>query len=118
MMGLKTKAAQAYFHAKNEFTTGPVEVDEMIKNDEPIKIIDVRGPQDYAQGHIPGAINLRKGEGFESLSKDKKSVVYCYDEDCHLATEACEELASEGYPVIELQGGFKGWKEHNFPIES
>ena len=48
--------AKAYFEAKMAFTTGPVELERMMKNNE-VNVVDVRAAEDYAEGHIPGAVN-------------------------------------------------------------
>lgn len=92
----------------------------MIKDNENITIIDVRAPADFAEGHIPGAISLCRDmtSSYLGLSKDRVNIIYCYSEDCHLAAEASEEFAEHGYPVMELQGGIQGWREHDLPIES
>lgn len=111
--------AKEFFEAKLAFTTGPVELDRLIKSGEDINIIDVRESEDYAKGHIPGAINLPKSEwgSFRGLSKDKTNVIYCYTVVCHLAANACVQFASEGYPVMELDGGFEEWKENDLDVE-
>ena len=46
-----------YFQRKLAFTTGPVELNRAIENDE-VNVVDVRREQDYRAGHIPGATNL------------------------------------------------------------
>lgn len=116
---ISPRKASRYFRAKMEFTTGPIELDDMIRRQENIMIIDVRRPEDYKLGHIPGAINKYRADdaGFDGLSKQKNNIVYCYSEDCHLAASAARDFADFGYPVLELEGGFEGWKEHNLPIE-
>ncbi len=113
------RKAHKYFKAKMEFTTGPVELDRMIKEHENVNIIDVRSPDDYSLEHIPGAINLPKGRwsSCSGLSREAVNVVYCYSEDCHLAATAAMEFTDQGFSVIELEGGFEGWKDHNLPIE-
>ncbi len=113
------RKAHKYFKAKMEFTTGPVELDRMVKDHENVNIIDVRSAADYALEHIPGAINLPKGRwaSCSGLSREAVNVVYCYSEDCHLAAAAAMEFTGQGFSVIELEGGFEGWKEHNLPIE-
>lgn len=113
------RKAHKYFKAKMEFTTGPVELDRMIKEHENVNIIDVRSADDYALEHIPGSINLGKGRwsSCSGLSRQAVNVVYCYSEDCHIAATAAMEFTDQGFSVIELEGGFEGWKEHNLPIE-
>jgi rhodanese-related sulfurtransferase len=112
-----TKQARDFFAQKLAFTTGPFELDGMIKRGEDIAILDVRLPTDYRQAHIPGAINLPKGKWhtLSGLSKDRTTVIYCYTQQCKLAAEAAVELASHGYPVIEMEGGFDAWVAADLP---
>ena len=118
MIGDPQKAKE-YFEAKISFTTGPVELERMMKQGENINIVDVRAAEDYAEGRIPGAVNLPKDkwQTLEGLRKDKTNVLYCYSQVCHLAATAAVEFASKGYPVMELEGGFRTWKEHDMEIE-
>lgn len=111
--------ARAYFEQKMAFTTGPVELDRMIKSHEPITLIDVREREDFAKGHIPGAINLPHDswDNPKGLQKDRTNVVYCYTQVCHLAAKACVAFAAKGFPVMELGGGFETWKEYELDIE-
>ena len=111
--------AKEYFEAKMAFTTGPVELERMMKQGENINIVDVRATEDYAEGHIPGAGNLPKDKWhtLEGLRKDKTNVLCCYSQVCHLAAAAALEFASKGYPMMELEGGFRSWKEHEMDIE-
>jgi len=112
--------AKAYFENKLAFTTGPVELDRWIKNSENnLVVVDVRAAEDYAKGHICGAINIPKEQWDNpgGLSRDKTNVVYCYTQQCHLAANACVQFAGKGYPVMELEGGFEAWKENDLDIE-
>ena len=112
--------AKAYFEDKLAFTTGPVELERWIRSGENnLVIVDVREADDFQKGHIPGAINIPK-ENWENpsgLSHEKTNVVYCYSQQCHLAANACVQFAGRGYPVMELEGGFAVWKEHELDIE-
>jgi len=119
MMISDPQKAKEYFEAKMAFTTGPVELERMMKQGENINIVDVRAAEDYAEGHIPGAVNLPKDkwQTLEGLRKDKTNVLYCYSQVCHLAATAAVEFASKGYPIMELEGGFCAWKEHDMEIE-
>jgi rhodanese-related sulfurtransferase len=113
-----TQKAKEYFEAKMAFTTGPVELERMMKQEQ-ANVVDVRAAEDYAQGHIPGAVNLPKDkwQTLEGLRKDKTNVLCCYSQVCHLAAAAALEFASKGFPVMELEGGFRSWKEHEMDIE-
>lgn len=110
--------AKEYFEAKMAFTTGPVELERMMKNNE-VNIVDVRTAEDYAQGHIPGAVNLPKDQwpSLKGLRKDKMNVLYCYSQVCHLAATAAVQFADKGYPVMELDGGWRWWKDDGFEVE-
>ena len=116
---MDTQKAKEYFETKLAFTTGPVELERMMREGGNVNIVDVRAAEDYAEGHIPGAMNLPKDRWstLEGLRKDKINVVYCYSQVCHLAAAAAFEFASRGYPVMELEGGFRTWKEHEMDIE-
>ncbi len=109
--------AKEFFEAKMAFTTGPVELERMMKNNE-VNLVDVRAADDYAKGHIPGAINLPKDQWstMKGLRKDKTNVLYCYSIVCHLAATAAVEFAGHGYPVMELDGGWRWWKDDGYDI--
>jgi len=120
---LSREAQQAveHFERKLNFEIGPIGVERMLKNREPVQIIDLRTRELYEQGHIPGAVNIAFEELSTSLGKLKKdvtTVVYCYDIVCHLATKAALELAKKGYKVKELVGGFEEWANHSLKQEA
>jgi rhodanese-related sulfurtransferase len=112
--------AKQFFADKIAFTTGPVELDRNLRQDPGIAIIDVREEEDYREGHIPGAVNLPhdRWNTLEGLRKDALNVIYCYSQVCHLAATAAVEFAGKGYSVMEMDGGFEAWKEHDMEIET
>src|SRR5207247_1647979 len=117
--------ARQFFADKIAFTTGPVELERNIRQQaaagaEGLAIIDVREAEDYREGHIPGAVNLPhdRWHTLEGLRKDALNVIYCYSHVCHLAATAAVEFASKGYSVMEMDGGFKAWKQHDLEIET
>ena len=112
------ESARGHFAARNAFTTGPHEITGMIDRKDDIVIVDVRFPTDYRKAHVPGAVNLPKGKWQDpkGLSKDKMNVLYCYNPTCHMAAEAAAQLVAQGYPVVEMEGGFSTWEANAYPI--
>lgn len=115
-----TEKAKEFFATKVAFTTGLHEVDGLIKQGEDIVIVDVRLPSDFKRGHLPGAINLPNGQWHKAtgLSRENINVVYCYSQTCHLAAQAAREFTHQGYPVVEMEGGFAGWEASGYAIEN
>lgn len=122
-----THAAVRYFEDELSFTTNPFGVQSVVfKKRQDVTIVDVRKEADYKMGHIPGAINIpfdqwNSFEGdqkhFTGLIKNGFNYVYCYELLCNLAQKAGKKFASLGYPTKEIKGGFKSWKEHEYPVE-
>jgi len=108
-----SKAVQ-FFSDNLEFMTTPYGVNRVLKEkDSSILIIDVRSARNYAEGQIPGAINIPCDEHndfegdektFVGLEKDKLHYVYCYTLLCNLADKASKKFASLGYPVKAMRG--------------
>lgn len=105
--------AEHYFMKKLAYTLGPVEL-KTLMDEGKVRLVDVRRPEDYDIAHIPGAISIPQQEianHLEELSKDETTVVYCYNQQCHLGAKACLTLAEYSYPCMLLEGGFKVWTE-------
>jgi rhodanese-related sulfurtransferase len=119
MLLMNPRRATKFFKAKLDFTTGPVELRNMIDDEENINIIDVRHPEDFEKGHIPNAINSYRAldPTYGALYRDRVNIIYCYSEECHLAAEAAMDFAEHGFSVMELEGGFDAWQKHDLPIE-
>lgn len=108
---LDCKLAQEYFTKRLAFTLGPVELKNFIEKGD-IKVVDVRSEADYRIAHIPGAISIPQEEidkNLDKLSKDEITIVYCYNQQCHLGEKACLNIAQYDYPVMLLEGGFDVW---------
>ena len=110
---------RAFSEAKQARNASPVEVNRAIVEKQDIVIVDVRAAEDFAKGHVPGAVNLprEKWDSAPGLSKEKVNVVYCYSHTCQLGGEACAQLAGQGYPVIEMDGGFEVWQSSELEVE-
>lgn len=108
-----SNAAQEFFTKCLAFTLGPVELKNFIEKGG-IKVVDVRLHSDYEIAHIPTAISIPKDElvdNLHQLSKEETTIIYCYNQQCHLGADACLILADYGYPCMLMEGGFKSWTE-------
>ncbi|WP_041917716.1 rhodanese-like domain-containing protein [Dehalococcoides mccartyi] len=84
-------------------------------------ILDVRTPSEYAQGHIPGAVNLDYYASFEaSLSafdKTKTYLVYC--RTGNRSASAARLMLDNGFAAIyNIQGGINVWISGGLPLET
>ena len=112
--------ARDYFQAKLNFSTGAHELEGIVKqNRKDVTVIDVRYPKEFAEGHVPGAINLPKGKwrNTAALNKGHVHYIYCYNQTCHLAAEAALELVKQGFQIIEVEGGWAAWEANGSPVE-
>ena len=85
-------------------------------------LVDARGPGLFAQGHIPGAINLpHRALTRERLAGYPAStlfVVYCAGPRCNGAHRAAVRLAGLGFAVKEMLGGITGWRDEGFALST
>jgi thiosulfate sulfurtransferase len=111
--------AAGLFANKMAFTTSPLELKRRIDHDGDVTIVDVREPEAYRNGHVPGSRNLprEKWASCEGLNQNGVNVLYSESVSSPVAAEAAEEFAAHGFLVMELDGGFEGWKQNKLPIE-
>ena len=91
---------------------------QKVQNDEWL-LIDVRSPEEFAEGHIPGAINMPHSE-IESyvsqLDKDQRIIVYCHSGRRAMLT--LETLKSRSFTdVSHLEGDMMGWNAAGLPVD-
>lgn len=99
------------------------QVYEIFSNRE-AKFVDARDNWDFADGHIPGAINIPEYKftseepNLKLLNKDEKIIVYCEGNQCDISKRLATELIKLGYKKVWVYlGGMKEWWEYKFPIE-
>ncbi len=82
------------------------------------KVLDVRTPNEYVQGHIEGAknVNLFQSDFLDQVEKtiNKKETVYVYCRSGGRSARASKILTAAGYDVVNLLGGIMGWKSKGF----
>lgn len=85
-----------------------------------VTVLDVRPPEEYAAGHVPGALNIPVKEliaHLEALPQDQEVVAYCRGPYCVLAFEAVSQLRAHGFRARRLEEGFPEWKTAGLPVE-
>ena len=86
-----------------------------------VTVLDVRPPEEYAAGHIPGAVNVPLAElehDLGSLKPEQEIVAYCRGPHCVLAYDAVARLRKSGFRAMRLQDGFPEWKSAGYAVES
>ena len=111
----------AHFSRLLSLETDCWDVHEAIEGDKmDFVLLDVRGPQSHAAGHIPGAVNLPHRRitagNLASYSEDMLFVVYCGGPHCNGADRAALNIAKLGRRVKKMIGGIEGWKDEGFKL--
>ena len=85
-------------------------------------LIDVREESEWAKGHLPGALYLGRGvieRDIETRFPDVDTELYLYCGGGFRSILAADNLQQMGYrKVISVDGGFRGWLEAGYPVES
>jgi rhodanese-related sulfurtransferase len=106
MLGLNTACGQ-----KN-FEDADVQVFSELIEDSCVIVLDVRTPSEFAEGHIPGAINVANEDiGAEQPIElpDLDQVIFVYCRSGRRSKEASAKLAALGYTNIYEFGGILDW---------
>ena len=115
------EAALEHFSTLLTFETDCWDVREAMRRPDPgFVLLDVRGPELFAAGHVPGAVNLPHGRIVErnlsAYADDTLFVVYCAGPHCNGADRAALRLARLGRPVKKMLGGITGWLDEGFAL--
>lgn len=111
---------RTYFAARDSME--PVSREELLgrMRDDLVTVLDVRPPDEFETGHLPGAVNIplteleaRLGE----LDPGLEIVAYCRGPWCVLSFEAVAALRARGFKVRRLEDGLPEWKASGLPVE-
>ena len=110
----------AFLTVKDNLEPVPAtELLDRVRNDL-VTVLDVRPPEEYQSGHVPGAINIPLSElekHLDELDSEQEVVAYCRGPHCVLAFEAVARLREKGINARRLQDGFPEWKASGLPVE-
>lgn len=111
---------QAYFRARDALE--PVSREVLLERlrSGSVTVLDVRPPEEFALGHLPGAVNIpldRLDEALGELPVDRPVVAYCRGPYCILSFEAVSRLRAHGLDAIRLEEGYPEWKAAGLPLE-
>ncbi|HEX6247929.1 MAG TPA: metalloregulator ArsR/SmtB family transcription factor [Nocardioidaceae bacterium] len=88
-----------------------------------VVLLDVRPAEEYAAGHIPGAVSVPFGrlakdlDTIEGLAEDADIVAYCRGAYCVLAHDAVRLLQAQGRAARRLEEGLLEWRTNGHPVE-
>jgi rhodanese-related sulfurtransferase/DNA-binding transcriptional ArsR family regulator len=84
-----------------------------------VTVLDVRPPEEYNAGHIPGAVSVPLKvlkSHLSSLPRDQEIVAYCRGPYCVLAKEAVSLLKAKGFNARRMESGIPDWRALGFPV--
>jgi rhodanese-related sulfurtransferase/DNA-binding transcriptional ArsR family regulator len=85
-----------------------------------VTVVDVRPPEEYAAGHLRGAIHVPLADlekNLDALPRDREIVAYCRGPFCVLSFEAVAQLRKRGFSARRLETGYPEWKVAGLPVE-
>ena len=86
-----------------------------------VTVLDVRPLEEFAAGHLPGAVNIPLAElekQLHELDPSQEIVAYCRGPHCVLAYDAVAKLRNMGMTASRLDGGLPEWRLQGLPVET
>jgi len=117
-----SEEALHHFERSFRYETDCWDVHEALRSNDPgFVLLDVRGPQLFDAGHVPGAVHMPHGKIIASKlanwPADTLFVTYCAGPHCNGAARGAVRLAQLGRPVKIMAGGITGWIDEGFELE-
>jgi rhodanese-related sulfurtransferase len=101
----------------------PLEKTELLRRarSRDVVVLDVRPNEEFAAGHIAGALSIPLSElkrRLAEIPRDRRVVAYCRGPYCVLAAEAVRLLRQRGLDAVRLSEGYPEWRDAGLPVES
>jgi rhodanese-related sulfurtransferase/biotin operon repressor len=114
------RTVRLYFAAKDDLE--PVPARELLDRARKglVTVLDVRPPEEFAAGHVPGAINIPVHELERRLAevpKRKEVVAYCRGPYCLMSYDAVDLLRRKGLKARRLEDGLPEWRLAGLPVQ-
>ena len=114
------RIVQGYFEARDSMEPVTRKGLAARMRDGLVTVIDVRPPDEFALGHVPGAINVPLTDlqaRLPELDPDREIVAYCRGPWCVMSFEAVAALRKRGFQARRLEDGLPEWKAAGLPVE-
>ena len=114
------RIVRLYFASKDELE--PIPAKELLDRARKglVTVVDVRPPEEFAAGHVPGAINIPIHElekRIKELPKRREVVAYCRGPYCLMSYDAVSVLRKKGIKARRLEAGMPEWRAAGMPVE-
>jgi rhodanese-related sulfurtransferase/biotin operon repressor len=115
------RIVRMYFFSKDDFE--PVPPSELLDRARRglVTVLDVRPPEEFASGHVPGALNIpveQLARRLRDLPKGREVIAYCRGPFCLMSFEAVQLLRKKGIKARRLQDGMPEWRTAGMPVET
>lgn len=114
------RVVRSYFNKLDDLE--PVTRKQLLRmiREDAVMVLDVRPPDEFVLGHVPGAVNIplrALKERLSEINPDREIVAYCRGEYCVLSFEAVALLRARGFKVRRLEEGLPEWRAAGMPIK-
>ena len=113
------RLVRGYFHDRDNLE--PVSREDLLRRlrEGAVTVLDVRPEDEYALGHLPGALNIPLRAlkvRLSELNPSQEIVAYCRGPYCVLSYEAVAQLRARGFKVRRLEDGLPEWRAAGLPV--
>jgi rhodanese-related sulfurtransferase len=95
----------------------PEQAREMLASNE-ASAIDIRGEEEWGEGHIPGARHRSEDEvddALEQIAEGQTVIVAC--EDGERSARIAEQISEGGRKATSIEGGMEAWRSQDMPMQ-